>query len=103
QLQAWRRGPQVRRTSCTLNVRPRALTKQMGPSRRSGWDFVRASTSVARVSTLEVEPISLSGSALGFGGRTSSHSQQEGSAFGRRPSRRNLGGDDRKGGEALSE
>src|SRR2546428_9085317 len=31
QLQGGARGPHARRTSCTLSVRPRAPTKQMGP------------------------------------------------------------------------
>src|SRR5437867_10488589 len=36
QLQGGARGPHARRTPCTLSVRPRAPTKQMGPSPRSG-------------------------------------------------------------------
>src|SRR5262245_40549817 len=35
QLQGGARGPHARRTSCTLSVRPREPTKQMGPSHRS--------------------------------------------------------------------
>src|SRR5438477_2636840 len=36
QLQGGARRPHARRTPCTLSVRPRAPTKQMGPYRRSG-------------------------------------------------------------------
>src|SRR5436309_137212 len=35
QLQGGARGPHARRTPCTLSVRPRAPTPQMGPSHRS--------------------------------------------------------------------
>src|SRR6266516_7989094 len=35
------RRPQVRRTPCTLNLRPRAPTKQMGPYRRPARPRVR--------------------------------------------------------------
>src|SRR5439155_3705268 len=35
QLRGGARGPHARRTLCTLNVRPRAPTKQMGPYHRS--------------------------------------------------------------------
>src|SRR5207247_6239306 len=35
QLQGGARGPHARRTLCTLSVRPRAPTKQMGPYHRS--------------------------------------------------------------------